>query len=96
MPAPGFFNRLKNIIVKGIRWMNNNVVKPYAIPILNASSEIIPYGKQIANIVTKASAIGDKYLNKGDGGLKATAQYIPPSTYLSNDTPRSTLIQLRQ
>ncbi|KAA6387562.1 MAG: hypothetical protein EZS28_016913 [Streblomastix strix] len=96
MVAPGFFNRLKNIIVKGMRWMNNNVVKPYAIPILNASQDVIPQGKQITNIVTKASAIGDRFLNKSEGGLKATAQYIPPSTYLSNDTPRSTLIQLRQ
>jgi hypothetical protein len=55
MPAPGFFNRLKNILIKGMRWMNNNVVKPYAIPILNASQDVIPHGKQVANIVSKTS-----------------------------------------
>jgi hypothetical protein len=37
MVAPGFFHKLKNIVAKTSRWFNNNVVKPYAIPILNAS-----------------------------------------------------------
>ena len=66
--AWGIFKKIARGLQKGVKWVNDKIVKPIVKPVLNVASDFIPGGQ----ILMKAINIGS---NLVDGDYEPAVEY---------------------
>ena len=83
MVAAGFWKKLK----RGVKWINDKIIKPVAKPVLNVAKKFIPFGDAVSDVVEAVSDVVEA-VSDGIDGNWGTARNVAREQYNQRIAPR--------